>query len=172
MAFAVAESRLISNIIVPDLDKIIKNSSWRKRSKLAHEAKSVLEPITSTEKPPTSDENQSDVDTSPQSLVVGVLHDSGTNELTLAESELILSPFINDCSLGNVKIAEPALDCIQKLIAHGYLHGEADPTGGPDAKLLAKLIESVCKCHDFGEEGVELLVLKKKKKMMMMLDCC
>ncbi|KAI3796526.1 hypothetical protein L1987_39200 [Smallanthus sonchifolius] len=109
---------------------------------------------------PTSDENQSDVDASPQSPVAGVLHDSGTNELTLAESELILSPFINACSSGNVKIAEPALDCIQKLIAHGYLHGEADPTGGPDAKLLAKLIESVCKCHDFGEEGVELLVLK------------
>ncbi|KAI3743894.1 hypothetical protein L1987_56961 [Smallanthus sonchifolius] len=164
MAFAGAESRLISNIIVPALDKIIKNSSWRKHSKLAHEAKSVLEHITSAEKPPpptpTSDENQSDVDASPQSPGAGVLHDSGTNELTLADSELILSPFINACSSGNVKIAEPALDCIQKLIAHGYLHGEADPTGGPDAKLLAKLIESVCKCHDFGEEGVELLVLK------------
>ncbi|KAI3719383.1 hypothetical protein L6452_20280 [Arctium lappa] len=161
MAFSEAESRLINNILVPALEKIIKNSSWRKNSKLAHESKSVLEHITSSEKPPpTSQDNQSDVDTSPQPPVPGVLHDSGTNELTLAESELILSPIINACSSGNIKIAEPALDCIQKLIAHGYLRGEADPTGGPDAKLLAKLIEAVCNCHDFGEEGVELLVLK------------
>ncbi|KAK9051458.1 hypothetical protein SSX86_028085 [Deinandra increscens subsp. villosa] len=153
-----AESRLIHKIIIPALDKIIKNSSWRKHAKLANESKSVLERITSAEK--SADDNQSDADASPQSQLPGVLHDSGTNELTLAESELILSPFVNACASGNVKIAEPALDCIQKLIAHGHLHGEADPTGGPDSKLLAKLIESVCKCHDFGEEGVELLVLK------------
>lgn len=164
MAFAEAESRLINSILVPALDKIIKNSSWRKHSKLANESKSALEHITSAEKAHrlshTSEDNQSDVDRSSQSSVPGVLHDSGTNELTLVESILILSPIINACSSGNVKIAEPALDCIQKLIAHGYLRGEADPTGGPDAKLLAKLIESVCKCHEFGEDGVELLVLK------------
>ncbi|KAL4586003.1 hypothetical protein LXL04_010633 [Taraxacum kok-saghyz] len=164
MALAEAESRLISNILVPALDKIIKNSSWRKNSKLANESKSVLEHLTSAEKAPRlshiSEDNQSDVDPSSQSSVPGILHDSGTNELTLAESVLILSPIINACSSGNVKIAEPALDCIQKLIAHGYLRGEADPTGGPDGKLLAKLIESVCKCHEFGEDAVELLVLK------------
>lgn len=49
---------------------------------------------------------------------------------------------------------------MQKLIAHGYLHGEADPSGGPDGKLLAKLIDSACKCHDVGDENVELLVIK------------
>ncbi|KAI3498366.1 hypothetical protein L1887_34139 [Cichorium endivia] len=164
MAFAEAESRLVNNILVPALDKIIKNSSWRKNSKLAHESKSVLEHITSAEKlhrpSHISEDSQSGVDPSSRSSVPGVLQDSGTNELTLAESVLILSPIINACASGNVKIAEPALDCIQKLIAHGYLRGEADPTGGPDGRLLANLIESVCKCQDFWEDGVELLVLK------------
>ncbi|KAM0048372.1 putative Sec7 domain, mon2, dimerization and cyclophilin-binding domain, Sec7 domain superfamily [Helianthus debilis subsp. tardiflorus] len=153
MAVSVSESRLINTILVPALEKIIKNSSWRKHSKLANESKSVLDHI-------TSNNHQSDAATSPQPPLPGVLHDSGTTELTLAESELILSPFINACCSDNIKIVEPAVDCIQKLIAYGYLHGEADPTGGPDAKLLAKVIESVCKCCEFGEEGVELLVLK------------
>ncbi|XP_071741489.1 brefeldin A-inhibited guanine nucleotide-exchange protein 2-like [Rutidosis leptorrhynchoides] len=155
MASPEAESRLINNILIPALDKIIKNSSWRKHSKLAHESKSLLEHLTN----PKPNSIQSDSDTSSQSPP-GVLHDSGTNELTLAESELILTPIINACSSGNVKIAEPALDCIQKLIAFGYLRGEADSNGGPDGKLLVKLIEAVCKCCEFGEEGVELLVLK------------
>lgn len=49
---------------------------------------------------------------------------------------------------------------MQKLIAHGYLHGESDTNGGPDVKLLSKLIESACKCYDLGDENVELLVIK------------
>ncbi|CAI9765193.1 unnamed protein product [Fraxinus pennsylvanica] len=93
MASSEADSRL-NIVLVPALDKIIKNASWRKHSKLATE------------------------------------------------------------------FAEPALDAVQKLIAHGYLRGEADPNGGPDAKLLSRLIESVCKCHDLGDESVELLVIK------------
>ncbi|KAL8238447.1 hypothetical protein R6Q59_015014 [Mikania micrantha] len=152
MASPEAESRLINTIMVPGLEKIIKNGSWRKHSKLVQQCKSVLARITSPENRPSSVENQ------PSSS--GVLYDSGTNELTLAESEFILSPLINACFSETLKIAEPALDCIQKLIAHGCLRGESDPAGGPDAKLLAKLIDAVCKCRELGDEGVELLVLK------------
>ncbi|KAL4567153.1 hypothetical protein LXL04_022727 [Taraxacum kok-saghyz] len=168
MASAEAESRLINSILVPALEKIIKNGSWRKHSKLVRQCKSVLGRISSPDNPPppsplstpctppTPEEFQSGVDLPSQ----GVLHDSGTNELTLYESKFVLSPIITACSSETLKIVEPALDCIQKLIAHGCIRGESDPTGGPDAKLLAKLIESVCKCHELGDEGVELLVLK------------
>ncbi|KAL0429002.1 UNVERIFIED_CONTAM: Brefeldin A-inhibited guanine nucleotide-exchange protein 2, partial [Sesamum radiatum] len=69
-------------------------------------------------------------------------------------------PLINALSSNYIKVAEPALDAVQKLIAHGYLHGEADPSGGPEAKLLSKLIDSACKCHDLGDENMELLVIK------------
>nr|XP_043619023.1 brefeldin A-inhibited guanine nucleotide-exchange protein 2-like [Erigeron canadensis] len=176
MASAEADSRLMNTVLVPALDKIIKNSSWRKHSKLGNECKSVIQRITSIEKPqplsPKSpgktDNNQSDVDkdvvdtdTAEKSVNIGgVLHDSGNNELNLDESEFILSPFIKACDSGDLKIAEPALDCIQKLIAYGYLRGESDPSSGPEGKLLGKLIESVCKCCVLGDEGVELLVLK------------
>ncbi|KAG9137688.1 hypothetical protein Leryth_024809 [Lithospermum erythrorhizon] len=143
MASPEADSR-VSEVLIPALDKIIKNGSWRKHSKLVHECKYVTEYLTApnppTESPPSSP---------------GVLLD-----LSFNDSDIILKPLINAASSAHVKIAEPAIDAVQKLIAHGYLRGEADPTGGPDGKLLATLIESVCKCHDLGDESVELLVIK------------
>ncbi|KAG8391685.1 hypothetical protein BUALT_Bualt01G0213000 [Buddleja alternifolia] len=155
MASSQADSRLIGTLI-PALDKIIKNASWRKHSKLAAECKSVIEHLNSPNQnpttPPASPSGQSDSDASSHP---GVLLD-----LSLSDSDITLSPLINALSSNYLKVAEPALDAIQKLIAHGYLHGEADPSGGPDAKLLTKLIDSVCKCHDLGDENVELLVIK------------
>ncbi|KAH8516697.1 hypothetical protein H0E87_004884 [Populus deltoides] len=159
MASSEADSRL-SQVVSPALEKIVKNASWRKHSKLAHECKSVLEILTSRkpqqQPPPTSPSD----DSSSESSLPGPLHDGGSIEYSLAESESILSPLINACNTQFLKIVDPAVDCIQKLIAHGYIRGEADSTGGTEAKLLAKLIESVCKCYDLGDDGAELLVLK------------
>ncbi|XP_044501297.1 brefeldin A-inhibited guanine nucleotide-exchange protein 2-like [Mangifera indica] len=155
MASSEADSRL-SQALAPALEKIIKNASWRKHSKLAHECKSVLEKLTSAQKQSPS----SPTDSEPDSSIPGPLHDGEPIEYSLSESESILNPLINACGTGFLKIVDPAVDCIQKLIAHGYLRGEADPSGGPEAIFLSKLIESVCKCHDLGDDAIELLVLK------------
>ncbi|KAK7340119.1 hypothetical protein VNO77_20813 [Canavalia gladiata] len=157
MASSEADSRL-SQVLVPALEKIIKNASWRKHAKLAHECKSVIGTLTSSQKlqSPTSDDAAE-----PEASVPGPIHDGGPVEYSLAESESILHPLINAAASGVLKIADPAVDAIQKLISHGFLRGEADSAGGsPEAKLLASLIESVCKCHDLGDDAIELLVLK------------
>ncbi|MBA0787777.1 hypothetical protein Gotri_025933 [Gossypium trilobum] len=143
----------MSQVVAPALEKIIKNASWRKHSKLAHQCKSLLEKLT-TKSPLFPSDSE------PDNSIPGPLHDGGPVEYSLAESESILTPLINACGTAYNKIVDPAVDCIQKLIAYGYLRGEADPTGGPEAHLLSKLIESVCKCHDLGDDAVELLVLK------------
>nr|XP_043629578.1 brefeldin A-inhibited guanine nucleotide-exchange protein 2-like [Erigeron canadensis] len=145
-----SESRKINNIIIPTLETIIKNGSWLKHSKLVSNSKSVLSHITSARS--SLKTNKSDIS--------GVLHDSGSKELTFAESEFILSPIISALGSETVKIVESALDCVQKLISNGCLRGEADISGGPDGKLLGEVIEKVCKCSELGDEGVELLVLK------------
>ncbi|KAE8665779.1 Brefeldin A-inhibited guanine nucleotide-exchange protein 2 [Hibiscus syriacus] len=152
MASSEADSRL-SQVVAPALEKIIKNASWRKHSKLAHQCKSLLEKLT-TKLPLLPSDSE------PDNSIPGPLHDGGQVEYSLAESETILSPLINACATAFDKIVDPAVDCIQKLIAYGYLRGEADPTVGPEAQLLSKLTESVCKCHDLGDDAVELLVLK------------
>lgn len=156
MASSEAYSRL-SQVVIPALEKIIKSGSWRKHSKLVHECKSVIEILSSPEKPAAP---PPDDDSEVESSGPGPLQDGGPNEFSLTESETILSPLIGACGSGFLKIADPALDCIQKLIAHGYVRGEADPSGGPEAKLLSSLIDSVCKCHDLGDDSVELMVLK------------
>ncbi|XP_011093196.1 brefeldin A-inhibited guanine nucleotide-exchange protein 2 isoform X1 [Sesamum indicum] len=153
MASSEADSRL-ERVLVPALEKIIKNGSWRKHSKLSAECKSVIENLTLHKQcpieAPASDQSDSEVLSLP-----GVLLD-----LSLYESEFFLSPLINALSANHVRVAEPALDAVQKLIAHGYLHGEADSSEGPASKLLSRLIDSTCKCHDLGDENVELLVIK------------
>ncbi|XP_061371044.1 brefeldin A-inhibited guanine nucleotide-exchange protein 2-like [Gastrolobium bilobum] len=160
MASSEADSRL-SQVVVPALEKIIKNASWRKHAKLAHECKSIVERLNLTwpqnqQLPPGSPSDTESENTAP-----GPLHDGGPVEYSLAECESILSPLINAASSGILKIADPAVDAIQKLIAHGYLRGEVDPSGAAaEAKLLSNLIESVCKCHDLGDDAMELLVLK------------
>ncbi|CAL0324557.1 unnamed protein product [Lupinus luteus] len=155
MASSEADSRL-SQLVVPALEKIVKNASWRKHAKLAHECKSVIERLTNKQLPPPGSSSEE-----PENSLPGPLHDGGPVEYSLAESESILSPLINAAGSGVLKIAEPAVDAIQRLIAHGYLRGEVDPSGGAvEAKLLSNLVESVCKCHDFGDDATELLLLK------------
>ncbi|XP_014523031.1 brefeldin A-inhibited guanine nucleotide-exchange protein 2 [Vigna radiata var. radiata] len=158
MASSEADSRL-RLVVVPALEKIIKNASWRKHAKLTHECKSVIERLGHQHQhfpmPGSPSDNEPDVP--------GPLHDGGPLEFSLAESESILMPLVNAAGSGVLKIADPAVDAIQKLIAHGFIRGEAEPASGaaaPEAKLLSKLIESVCKCHDFGDDAMELLVLK------------
>lgn len=152
MASSEVDSRL-SRVVTPALEKIVKNASWRKHSKLAAECKSVIELLNSPRKSPDPDDSSS-------SVPPGPLNDGGSVEYSLADSEHIFAPLINACGTGLVKIVEPAIDCVQKLIAHGYIRGESDPSGGAESILLFKLIESVCKCHDLGDEAIELPVLK------------
>lgn len=159
MASAEADSRL-SQVVIPALEKIVKNASWRKHSKLAQQCKALIEKFPG---PSSQDAAPVDAPSSPDAYasIPGPIDCGGGGEYSLADAEIILGPLISACASGFLKIADPALDCLQRLIAHGYLRGEADTSsGGPDAKLLVQLIEAICKCRELGDDAVELLVLK------------
>ncbi|THU69394.1 hypothetical protein C4D60_Mb08t13950 [Musa balbisiana] len=156
MASAEADSR-VALLLVPALEKIVKNASWRKgHSKLAHQCKSLIDRLSHppSSQPPSSPNSSSSLP--------GPLRDGGAAVYSLADSETYLAPLVAACTSGSSRVAEPAIDCVQKLIAHSYLYGEADPSGGPDARLLAQLVEAVCGCYALGgaEDALELLVLK------------
>lgn len=139
-----ATTSRLSSIVIPTLQKIIKSASWRKHSKLASQCKALIESFPS----PNS-----------SVPVTGPLAD----DYTFADAETILSPLISACSSSNVKITDPALDCIQKLIAFGILRGEADsdPDSPPESKLMIQVFDAICKCvTDYSDEAIELLVLK------------
>ncbi|KAK6944412.1 LOW QUALITY PROTEIN: Mon2/Sec7/BIG1-like, dimerization and cyclophilin-binding domain [Dillenia turbinata] len=156
MASSKADSQSRLNLVVIlTLKKIIKNTSWRKHSKLAHKSKSIIKTLNS---PPKSLLSPASNSFDSPNNIPGPLHDGGQIELSLKESQSILNPLTTACELGFLKLP---IQLMIKLIAHGYLRGEANPSGSaPKSKLLSRLIESVCKCHDLGDDNVELLVLK------------
>ncbi|XP_074273160.1 brefeldin A-inhibited guanine nucleotide-exchange protein 2-like [Silene latifolia] len=160
MASPESDSRLKA-VLVPSLQNIIKNGSWRKNSKLVHECKSLLEKLTSTTGSATL--SSPDSPSSASTAAVGPLNDGGAHEFSVVDSELILSPFLNAAASANPKIADAGVTCLQKLIAHGYLRGEADSAGSShESKLLARVIDSVCRCVEVNvnDEAIELLVIK------------
>ncbi|XP_020576341.1 brefeldin A-inhibited guanine nucleotide-exchange protein 2-like [Phalaenopsis equestris] len=151
-SFAEVDYR-VHQIVVPALEKIIKNASWRKgHSKLALQCKSLIDSLSG---PPSSASSYPPDSPDSSCSAPGPL-----SNLSFLESEAILAPLIAACSSSFLKIAEPALDCVQRLISHALLHGEADSSAGPSARLLAQLIDASCSCHSLADDSMELLVLK------------
>ncbi|KAK8946232.1 Brefeldin A-inhibited guanine nucleotide-exchange protein 2 [Platanthera guangdongensis] len=160
MAYSSEADTRLNQIVIPALEKIIKGASWRKgHSKLAQQCKSLIDRLStppSSASPARSSSHRSDTpDSSSSSSLPGPLSD-----LSLEESEAILSPLISACSSSFLKIAEPALNCVQQLISHSLLYGEADPSAGPPARLVAQLIDATCSCHSLEDDSVELLLVK------------
>ncbi|KAG6550387.1 hypothetical protein Mapa_008350 [Marchantia paleacea] len=177
MGAAVVANSKLAKVVAPALDKVVKNAAWRKHGKLVQDCKAVLDKFAITDAAPptptpqpaeaTTSENK-DASSAPASAASAAAT-SGENEGPLfddgkcysaADAELILLPLFEACDTLTPKVVEPALDCLQKLIAHGHLRGEMDVGTGTASKLLLQVMESVCKCYDMGDEGIELLVLK------------
>ena len=92
---------------------------------------------------------------------VPVLYDDSHGGLSIKDTEFILHPLHAACETLSPKVVEPALDCFQKMVAHGHLRGEMDQGSSlVESRPLLKIVDSVCKCYDMGDESVELLVLK------------
>eukprot|EP00252_Welwitschia_mirabilis_P000957 TRINITY_DN10944_c0_g1_i1.p1 TRINITY_DN10944_c0_g1~~TRINITY_DN10944_c0_g1_i1.p1 ORF type:complete len:1770 (+),score=306.81 TRINITY_DN10944_c0_g1_i1:196-5505(+) len=155
---ATTSQSTVASVIASGLEKIIKNASKRKHSKLVQECKTLIDKFAAGSIPNQNPEQSQNEDgqTAPKD---GPLAD-GVIAYSLAESEEVLGPFVSACNSGNPRVAEAAVSCVQKLIAHGHIKGEADTNGGPECEILSKIIESVCKCHELGDENLELLVLK------------
>lgn len=122
---AKARSKL-EKVVSPALDKVIKNSAWRKHSKLVQEAKAAIEKLA-----------VNDLEAAASALESPLYEDNGLC-YSAANAELLLQPLIGACETGYPRVVEPALDCLQKLIAHGHLRGDMD-TLTPDNKLLLEV---------------------------------
>ncbi|KAJ0964164.1 hypothetical protein J5N97_029286 [Dioscorea zingiberensis] len=155
MAASPEADPLLAQILLPSLDKIVKNASWRKgHAKLSHQCKALIDKLSSPTSFSADAGSPVSSPTSSSSLPGPVLG------LSLADSESILHPLIAALSSASPKIAEPALDCVQRLISHSLLRGEADPDSSPDARLLSSLLSSSCSALSLGDDAVELLVVK------------
>ncbi|EFJ24773.1 hypothetical protein SELMODRAFT_173646 [Selaginella moellendorffii] len=168
---AVAEPRLgLPKLIGAALDRIVKNTSWRGHGKLVQECKAAQERLNA----PSAKENGNSTAAAAAAAAAAAGLESSKFHARAFESflfdgpvcynassaELILQPLVTACDSQSAKLADPALDCIQKLIAHGHLRGEVDAESGSEFLVLVQMMDNVCKCHELGDEQIELLVLK------------
>jgi brefeldin A-inhibited guanine nucleotide-exchange protein len=157
-----SDPRLVE-IFSPFLEKLIKNASWRNKahSKLSHTAQSILDRLQKPPPPPAAEAQAPSTPTSSPSTPTSSSAQPGPlRSLSLADSELLLAPVISALGSGSAKLAEAALELLHRLIAHSYIHGEADPSADPSAQLVASLLDAACNALGLDDEHIELLLLK------------
>jgi brefeldin A-inhibited guanine nucleotide-exchange protein len=157
-----ADPRL-GEVFTPFLEKLIKNASWRNKahSKLSHTAKSILDRLQRPPPPPAAEAQAPSTPTSAPSTPTSSSAQPGPlRSLSLADSELLLAPVTSALGSGSAKLAEAALELLHRLIAHSYIHGEADPSADPSAQLVASLLDAACNALGLDDEHIELLLLK------------
>ncbi|KAK1287459.1 Brefeldin A-inhibited guanine nucleotide-exchange protein 5 [Acorus calamus] len=64
------------------------------------------------------------------------------------QAELVLQPLRLAFETKNLKLVEPALDCLHKLIAYDHLEGDPGLEGGQNAPLFTDILNMVCGCMD------------------------
>lgn len=148
-------STRLGRLLGAALENIIKNAAWRKHSRLVNHCKTVLDKlatitISDSETPSPSPESPGNSS--------GCLFSDHVC-LSSFDAEILLQPLAMACETGSIKVVEPAVNCIQKLIIYSNLRGEVDnkDRGSP---ILLQLMELVCKCHELEDENMELAVLK------------
>src|SRR5438128_1576622 len=101
-------------VLGPALDRIIKNAGWRKHSALVAAAKSALDLLSSSAYP-TPDP------TSP--------HRSPLQGLPPPAADAALGALLLALESASPKVADPALDCVAKLLYHRLLLGDLGGAG-------------------------------------------
>ncbi|KAI9114056.1 hypothetical protein K1719_015307 [Acacia pycnantha] len=89
-----------------------------------------------------------------------VLANAGQS-LEEADAELVLSPLRLAFETKNLKILEPALDCLHKLIAYDHLEGDPGVDDTKNFMLFTNILNMVCSCIDNSSPDSAILQLLK-----------
>ncbi|KQJ93806.1 brefeldin A-inhibited guanine nucleotide-exchange protein 1 isoform X1 [Brachypodium distachyon] len=130
-------------VLGPALDRIIKNAAWRKHSALVAAAKTALDLLSSSSYPPHDP-------TSP--------HPSPLLGLPAAAAAASLHALILALESASPKVADPALDCVAKLLYHRLLLG--DLGAASDDSPPSKLLTAVLSCGALNDDAMELSTLR------------
>ncbi|XP_062190117.1 brefeldin A-inhibited guanine nucleotide-exchange protein 5-like [Phragmites australis] len=77
------------------------------------------------------------------------------------QAELVLQPLRLAFETKHLKLVEPALDCLHKLIAYDHLEGDPGLEGGKNSSLFTDILNMVCGCVDnTSSDSTVLQVLK------------
>ncbi|KAK6916847.1 Mon2/Sec7/BIG1-like, HUS domain [Dillenia turbinata] len=140
-------------VLGPSLDKIIKNVAWRKHAQLVASCKSAFDKLDSLS---DSVADSSSDPHSPPSPLLGI---------PLSDAEFVLNPILLALESVYPKVVDPALECLFKLFSLGLIRAEIDRSSdttndNPSPSIAFRLLDSVCKCSNLGDDAIELSVLR------------
>ncbi|KAI3925688.1 hypothetical protein MKW92_017070 [Papaver armeniacum] len=98
--------------------------------------------------------------TSMSSTITAALASAGHN-LDVDEAELVLQPLRLAFETKNLKLVEPALNCLHKLIAYDHLEGDPGLDGGKNSPLFTDILNMVCGCVDNSPSDSTILQVLK-----------
>lgn len=131
-------------VIGPSLDKIIKNTAWRKHSSVVAACKVALDKLETIPASPTK--------TDPSSPLVG---------FSVADAHFVLHALVVALDAASGKIAVPALDCIFHLFSLNLVHAEIAEVSDPIAITpILRLIHGACKSIEMAEDAVDVAALR------------
>ena len=135
-------------VLGPALDRIIKNAAWRKHSALVAAAKAALDLLSSSPAYPSPDP------TSPKS--------SSLLGLAPAAADAARHALLLALESASPKVADPALDCVAKLLYHRLLFGDLGCAGGGDdaSSPSSRLLNAVLACGALSDDAMELATLR------------
>nr|XP_009397789.1 PREDICTED: brefeldin A-inhibited guanine nucleotide-exchange protein 5-like [Musa acuminata subsp. malaccensis] len=112
-------------------------------------------PVAGTEKDVTM--NMSQETSEP---IIAALASAG-HTLDRTQAELVLKPLRLAFEMKNIKLLEPALDCLHKLIAYDHLEGDPGLEGGKNASQFTDVLNMVCGCVDNSSSDSTILQVLK-----------
>ncbi|XP_027369107.1 brefeldin A-inhibited guanine nucleotide-exchange protein 5 isoform X1 [Abrus precatorius] len=97
----------------------------------------------------------------PKSGNINIVLANAGQTLEGADAELVLNPLRLAFETKNLKILEPALDCLHKLIAYDHLEGDPGLEGGKNVPLFTDILNMVCSCVDNSSPDSTILQVLK-----------
>ncbi|CAF0723278.1 unnamed protein product [Brachionus calyciflorus] len=98
---------------------------------------------------------------------------NNSDYIEINDAEKYFLPFELACKCKSPRVVETSLDCIQKLVAHGYLNESSKMS--PDSTLtkpqfIQRLIKTICLCFD-GPDIDDIVQLQIIKSLLTILTC-
>jgi brefeldin A-inhibited guanine nucleotide-exchange protein len=132
-------------VVGPALDRIIKNAAWRKHSALVAAAKAALDILSSsscTAPDPASP------------------HPSPLLGLPPSAADAALNALLLALESASPKVADPALDCVAKLLYNRLLLGDLGGAGDDASSPASKLLFAVLACGALSDDAMEIATLR------------
>ncbi|KAK7363367.1 hypothetical protein VNO77_05507 [Canavalia gladiata] len=152
----------------PELQKSIQNytditkeASQRQQSEANQAAPSAESGSANETEDGASTRTEADQGGKPKSGNINLVLSNAGHTLEGADAELVLNPLRLAFETKNLKILEPALDCLHKLIAYDHLEGDPGLEGGKNVPLFSDILNMVCSCIDNSSPDSTILQVLK-----------